>query len=115
MNDTITIPRDLFEQIERVMRRLVAKVEPIDNDAKAVRTEATKLMQTVTEIADDGEMQLTQSVVSAGKARRTGVQILLALAEKAEREGWEGPSDLAENHDAYFVQAWEEQEKAKHH
>jgi hypothetical protein len=114
MNDTITLPRSIFEQIEQVLRRLVAKVEPTDNDAKDARNQAVQLMQVVTAIADDEGMQQTHAVVAARKTRRSGIQVLLELAEKAEREGWEGPSDLAENHDTYAAEAAEEDLKRIH-
>lgn len=114
MSDTITLPRSIFEQIEGVLRRLVAKVEPTDNDAKDVRNQAVHLMQVVTAIADDKEVQRTRAVVAAGKTRRNGIQVLLELAEKAECEGWEGPSDLAEKHDTYAAEAAEEDLKRIH-
>ena len=33
---------------------------------------------------------------------------LVELAHLAEKEGWNGPADLAEKHDTYFAQAYEE-------
>ncbi len=41
--------------------------------------------------------------------------ILVELTAMAKKAGWtSGLKDLAENHDTYFVTAWEEQERAKH-
>ncbi len=97
MHDTITLPKTVFDRIERVMRRLVAKVEPVDNEAKAVRQEAVALIEDVTHLAD------TTSVLP----KKNGAQVLLDLAKKAKREGWSGPSDLAENHDKYAAEAAE--------
>jgi len=33
---------------------------------------------------------------------------LLDLVDRAEKEGWSGPADLAKNHNKYFVEAYEE-------
>lgn len=35
-----------------------------------------------------------------------GTIALLELAKMAEEKKWEGPSDLATNHDKYFYEAW---------
>ncbi len=95
MHDTITLPKTMFDRIERVMRRLVAKVEPVDTEAKAVRQEAVALIEDVTQLAD----------TTIAPAKKSGAQVLLDLAKKAEREGWSGLSDLAENHDTYAAEA----------
>ena len=58
-----------------------------------------------------GHAQTDEGGVNAYK---NGAQILLALAEKAERDGWSGPADLSTNHNSYFVQIWNEQEATKH-
>ncbi len=114
MGDTITMPRNMFEQIESVIRRLIAKVEPTDKEAKAARDEAVALIQTVTNLSDDETMQLVKREIRTVRAERTGAQVLLELAKKAEREGWEGPSDLAENHDTYAAEVAEEDLKRIH-
>ena len=99
MQDTITLPRTTFEQIEAIIRRLVAKVEPKDEEAKTARKDAVALIQTVTELT--GTQPVTHN-------ERNGAQGLLELAQLAEEENWTGPTDLAERHDAYFIKAWEE-------
>lgn len=35
-----------------------------------------------------------------------GTKILLDLVEKAEKENWKGPADLAAKHDWYFLKAY---------
>ena len=99
MNDTITLPRNTFERIEEIIRRLVAKVEPTDEEARTARKEAVALIQIVTELTDTKHLTHNE---------RNGAQGLLELARLAEKENWTGPTDLAERHDAYFIKAWEE-------
>ena len=72
---------------------------------------ATK--QTITETL----RELVQEGLERKQKQRAGqsAKALLELAKKAEREGWTGPNDLSINHDAYFVEAWEEQDKRKRH
>ncbi len=98
MQDTITLPRNIVDRLEQVMRRLVAHVEPKNPEAKAVRNEAVALMEDVTHLTD----------TPAVPAKKSGVQALLDLAKRAEREGWSGPADLAQNHDTYAAAAAEE-------
>lgn len=65
--------------------------------------------------------QTLRDVVAEGLARRRrerggeGARALLALARRAEREGWGrgAPRDLSTNHDKYFVQAYEELKEGK--
>jgi hypothetical protein len=114
MNDTIMLPRSIFERIETIIKRLVAKVEPTDQEAKATRDEAVALIQMVTNISDDETRQLVNREIRSTRAERSGAQVLLELAARAEREGWEGPSDLAENHDTYAAEAAEEDLKRIH-
>src|SRR4051812_20880962 len=114
MSDTITVPRTIFEQLESAIRRLAEKVEPTDQEARAAGKEAVALLRTVTGRADDAGRQLPYAAVHVQKAEHRGAQILLELAKKAEREGWEGPSDLAENHDKYAAEAAEEDLKRIH-
>ncbi len=42
-----------------------------------------------------------------------GTLALLDLANLAEKNKWKGPTDLAVNHDKYFVEAWEEKIAAR--
>lgn len=42
-----------------------------------------------------------------------GTLALLDLANLAEKNQWKGPSDLAINHDKYFIEAWEEEVASK--
>src|ERR671938_253934 len=77
MQDTITLPRNTFEQIEAIIRRLVAKVEPTDEEARTARKDAVALIQAVTALTD------TQPVA---QAEQNGAQALLELAKRAEQE-----------------------------
>lgn len=105
MSDTITVPRSIFEQIESVIRRLVAQVEPTDKEAKETRNEAVDLMQKVAILTDDEAMQIANEAVRTVHTANKGAQTLLELAQKAEREGWSGPADLAQNHNKYAAKA----------
>ena len=67
------------------------------------------MAEIVRAFVDDG-LQRKQTTLQGN------AHVLVEIAAMAEREGW-GSSlgDLAEHHDTYFVEAWEEQEQAKHH
>ena len=114
MNNGITIPLPIFERLHDVVERLVAKIDPKDKEAQKARRDAVAVLQEVANIADDEVVRDVNDVVYATRAEKNGAQILLALAEKAEREGWSGPADLSTNHNSYFVQTWNEQEATKH-
>ena len=110
MNDTITIPRTIVEQLAHSIERLVAKVEPNDREAREARTVAVALIQRVSRMsdrADDEALQVAREATQAARAEHTGAQVLLAIARKAEQERWAGPSDLAENHDKYIAEVAE--------
>ncbi len=104
MSNTITIPRNILERMENVLKRLVAKVEPRDTEAQAVQKEAVALMEDVTHLTD----------TTAAPAKTNGAQVLLGLAKRAEQEGWSGPADLAQNHDTYAAEAAEADLKRIH-
>ncbi len=90
----ITLPRTIITRIEYVLRHVVAKIEPNDQETRNVRSEAVELMQTMTTLSTE-----TTQEASSGAAT------LLELANLAETEGWAGPADLAENHDTYAADA----------
>ncbi|MFH0937493.1 MAG: hypothetical protein V1808_04335 [Candidatus Daviesbacteria bacterium] len=41
--------------------------------------------------------------IATPKPNTRVVKNLLGLVEKAEKEHWRGPADLAKNHDEYFI------------
>ncbi len=114
MNNGITIPISILERLHNAVERLVAKIDPKDKEAQEACSDAVAVLQEVTNIADDEVMRDVNDAIHATRAEKNGAQTLLALAEKAEREGWSGPADLSTNHNSYFVQTWNEQEATKH-
>lgn len=45
------------------------------------------------------------------KRQKSGAEILLEIAEMAEKENWTGPKDLSEKHNENFIEAWEKEHK----
>ncbi len=111
MNNGITIPIPILERLHNAVARLVAKIDPRDTEAQQARSEAVAVLQEVTNMTDD---EAIRDAMKTPRAEKNGAQVLLELAEKAEKEGWKsGVTDLAENHDKYFLEAWKKQEEEK--
>lgn len=89
-----------------VQRKFYFPVEMYNRLQLLARTKKQTITETLRTVVARG-LELEQQ--HSGNAH-----VLLEIARHAEQEGWgSGVSDLAENHDKYFVEAYEEAEEAK--
>jgi hypothetical protein len=99
----------MFERMEQVILRFTENVEPADKETIVARKETAELLQSVAKNVSGNEAKrIVHAARHAVQKEGTGAQVLLDLALRAEREGWEGLSDLAQNHDKYAAEAAEE-------
>lgn len=75
-------------------------VWPTDNNEKTIYATNTKRVHF-----------LRTPLPHVEKKQKSGAEILLEIAEMAEKENLTGPSDLSEKHNEYFIEAWEKEHK----
>lgn len=66
--------------------------------------------KTISEVLRD---LVERGIDTEQKGPSRSIQALRNISEMAEKENWTGPADLAINHNKYFAEAWEEQNRSK--
>ena len=93
---------DIIRDMAFIQRKFYLPEETYTKLAVNAKSKNKTITQLLRELLEEGLYNMQK------KTKAKAVKSLLDIADKAEKEGWNGPKDLAQKHDKYFREAYQQ-------
>lgn len=88
------------------MNYITTNIRIPEDDYLKLKAEAAKKRKSLAAI-------IREKIIEPEDKTEPVTKSLLAITDLAEKENWSGPSDLATDHDKYFIEAFQEINQSK--